>query len=43
VVAAGRLLPAAALQASVLEDIKRFCGRDEFADDLTLMIVKYLG
>ncbi len=42
-VAAGRLLPAAELQAAVLDDIKRFCGRGEFADDLTLMIVKYLG
>lgn len=42
-VAAGRHLPAAELQAAVLDDIRRFCGRDEFADDLTLMVVKYLG
>ncbi|HEX7502806.1 MAG TPA: PP2C family protein-serine/threonine phosphatase, partial [Acidobacteriota bacterium] len=42
-VAARRRLPAAELQAAVLEDIKGFCGRDEFADDLTLMVVKFLG
>jgi sigma-B regulation protein RsbU (phosphoserine phosphatase) len=42
-VAARRRLPAAGPQAAVLDDIKGFCGRDEFADDLTLMIVKYLG
>jgi len=38
-----RQLPAADLQAALLADIRAFCGRDEFADDLTLMIVKYLG
>jgi len=38
-----RHLPASDLQASLLADIRGFCGRDEFADDLTLMIVKYLG
>ena len=43
VVAARRGLPAAELQAAVLADIKLFCGRGEFADDVTLMIVKYLG
>ena len=40
---AHRDLPAAALQAALLEDIRNFCGHDEFADDLTLMVVKYLG
>jgi sigma-B regulation protein RsbU (phosphoserine phosphatase) len=38
-----RRLPAADLQAGLLADIRAFCGRDEFADDLTLMVVKYLG
>jgi sigma-B regulation protein RsbU (phosphoserine phosphatase) len=41
--AARRHLPAADLQAAVLADIRNFCGRNDFADDLTLMIVKYLG
>ncbi len=36
-------LPAADLQAALLADIRGFCGHDEFSDDLTLMIVKYLG
>jgi len=36
-------LPAAGLQAALLEDILEFCGSDKFADDLTLMVVKYLG
>jgi sigma-B regulation protein RsbU (phosphoserine phosphatase) len=40
---AHRDLPAAGLQASLLEDIRTFCDRGEFADDLTLMVVKYLG
>lgn len=40
---AHRNLPAAALQAALLADIRNFCGRSEFADDLTLMVVKYLG
>ena len=38
-----RHLPAADLQSALLADIRGFCGRDEFADDLTLMIVKVLG
>jgi sigma-B regulation protein RsbU (phosphoserine phosphatase) len=42
-VAARRLRPAAEMQAAVLDDIRNFCGRDQLADDLTLMIVKYLG
>jgi sigma-B regulation protein RsbU (phosphoserine phosphatase) len=42
-VAAHRDLPAAELQAALLADIRAFCGRTEFEDDLTLMIVKYLG
>ena len=42
-VVARRLLPAAALQAALIEDLKNFCRRGEFADDVTLMIVKYLG
>lgn len=42
-VAARRFLPAAELQAAVLADIRNFCGRDQFIDDLTLMVVKYQG
>ncbi len=42
-VRAGRQLPAAGLQTALLADVRAFCGRDEFADDLTLMVVKYLG
>jgi sigma-B regulation protein RsbU (phosphoserine phosphatase) len=42
-VAARRLLPAAALQAGLIEDLNNFCCRGEFADDVTLMVVKYLG
>ena len=38
-----RLLPAAALQAALIEDLKNFCRRGEFTDDVTLMVVKYLG
>jgi sigma-B regulation protein RsbU (phosphoserine phosphatase) len=38
-----RRLSAADLQTGLLADIRDFCGRDQFADDLTLMIVKYLG
>jgi sigma-B regulation protein RsbU (phosphoserine phosphatase) len=38
-----RHLPAAGLQAGLLAEIRSFCGRDDFADDLTLMVVKYLG
>ena len=41
-VAARRSLPAADLQAALIEDLKNFCRRGEFADDVTLMIVKYL-
>ena len=36
-------LPAAELQAALLADIRSFCGRNDFADDLTLMVIKYLG
>ncbi len=38
-----RHLPAAGMQAALLADIRAFCGRDDFEDDLTLMVVKYLG
>lgn len=38
-----RLLPAAALQAALIEDINDFCRRGEFSDDVTLMVVKYIG
>ncbi len=38
-----RHLPAAEIQAAMLADIRAFCGRDDFEDDLTLMVVKYLG
>jgi sigma-B regulation protein RsbU (phosphoserine phosphatase) len=40
---AGQQLPAGELQAALLADVRRFCGRDDFADDFTLMVVKYLG
>ncbi|MBN2345776.1 MAG: SpoIIE family protein phosphatase, partial [Candidatus Aminicenantes bacterium] len=40
---AGRRLPAARLLDSLLGGVREFCGHDEFADDLTLMVVKYLG
>jgi sigma-B regulation protein RsbU (phosphoserine phosphatase) len=42
-VSAGRKLPAAELQAALLADVRAFRGSDKFADDLTLMVVKYLG
>lgn len=35
--------PAAALQAALIEDIKNFSRRGDFADDITMMVVKYLG
>lgn len=38
-----RLRPAAELQAALLAEVRAFCGRDDFADDFTLMVVKYLG
>ena len=38
-----RDLPAAELQAGLLEEVRAFRGRDDFEDDLTLMVVKYLG
>ncbi len=38
-----RRLPAADLQDGLLDDIRGFCDRDNFADDLTLMVVKYSG
>jgi sigma-B regulation protein RsbU (phosphoserine phosphatase) len=37
-----RDLPAAALQESLIKDLKDFCGRPDFLDDVTLMVVKYL-
>jgi sigma-B regulation protein RsbU (phosphoserine phosphatase) len=39
---ARRNLSAAAIQAALIEDIEKFCCRSDFADDITLMIVKYL-
>ena len=42
-VAARPLLPAVELQAAVIEDLKNFCRCGDFADDVTLMVVKYLG
>ncbi len=38
-----RSLPAAALQAALIEDLTNFSRRGGFADDVTLMVVKYLG
>ena len=42
-VTARRSLPAADLQAALIEDLTNFCRRGGFADDVTLMVVKYLG
>jgi serine phosphatase RsbU (regulator of sigma subunit)/putative methionine-R-sulfoxide reductase with GAF domain len=41
-VSKGRDLPAAAMQASLIEDLRGFCRRQDFSDDVTLMVVKYL-
>ncbi len=38
-----RDLPAAGIQAGLLEEVRAFRGRDDFEDDVTLMVVKYLG
>jgi serine phosphatase RsbU (regulator of sigma subunit) len=38
-----RDLPAAGLQAGLLAEIRAFRGRDDFEDDVTMMVVKYLG
>jgi phosphoserine phosphatase RsbU/P len=43
VAAERRDLPASALQAALIEDLKNFCRRQDFIDDVTLMVVKYLG
>jgi serine phosphatase RsbU (regulator of sigma subunit)/putative methionine-R-sulfoxide reductase with GAF domain len=40
---ARRDLPAAGIQAALIEDLRRFCRRPDFSDDVTLMVVKYLG
>ena len=37
-----RDLPAAAMQAALIEDLRNFCLRPDFSDDITLMVVKYL-
>ena len=36
-------LSAAAIQAALIEDLKIFCRQQDFSDDVTLMVVKYLG
>jgi serine phosphatase RsbU (regulator of sigma subunit)/putative methionine-R-sulfoxide reductase with GAF domain len=38
-----RDLAAAAIQAALIEDLKNFCQRQDFSDDITLMVVKYRG
>jgi phosphoserine phosphatase RsbU/P len=38
-----RDLSAAAIQAALIEDLKKFYRRQDFSDDVTLMVVKYLG
>jgi sigma-B regulation protein RsbU (phosphoserine phosphatase) len=38
-----RDLSAAAMQTALIEDLKNFCRRRDFSDDVTLMVVKYLG
>jgi sigma-B regulation protein RsbU (phosphoserine phosphatase) len=40
---ARRDLPAGDMQAALIEDLRRFCRRPDFTDDVTLMVVKYLG
>jgi serine phosphatase RsbU (regulator of sigma subunit)/putative methionine-R-sulfoxide reductase with GAF domain len=35
--------PAAAIQEALIEDLRNFCRRRDFSDDVTLMVVKYLG
>ncbi len=35
--------PAAAIQAALIEDLRSHCRRRDFSDDVTLMVVKYLG
>ncbi|HSQ34489.1 MAG TPA: GAF domain-containing SpoIIE family protein phosphatase, partial [Candidatus Binatia bacterium] len=40
---AHRELPAAAIQAALIEDLRNHCLQQDFADDVTLMVVKYLG
>jgi len=42
-VTARRDLPAAAMQAALIEDLRNFCRRRDFSDDVTLMVVKYMG
>ncbi|MCX6556579.1 MAG: SpoIIE family protein phosphatase [Candidatus Aminicenantes bacterium] len=37
-----RDLPAVAMQAALIDDLRSFCRRKDFSDDVTLMIVKYL-
>jgi sigma-B regulation protein RsbU (phosphoserine phosphatase) len=41
-VTARRDLPAAAIQVALIEDLRNFHQRQDFSDDVTLMIVKYL-
>ena len=38
-----RDLPAAVIQAALIEDLRNFCLRPDFSDDITLMVVKYRG
>ena len=40
---ASRDLPAVAMQAALINDLKGFCRCPDFSDDVTLMVVKYLG
>jgi sigma-B regulation protein RsbU (phosphoserine phosphatase) len=43
VVVERRDLPAAAIQAALIEDLRSFCRCRDFSDDVTLMVVKYRG
>jgi len=38
-----RDMSAATMQAALIEDLRNFCQRQDFSDDITLMVVKYLG
>jgi sigma-B regulation protein RsbU (phosphoserine phosphatase) len=37
-----RDMPAAAMLAALIDDLRNFCRRKDFSDDVTLMVVKYL-
>lgn len=38
-----RNLSAAEMQTALIEDLRNYCQRQDFSDDVTLMVIKYLG